>query len=383
MSQRQGWTTTFHQILFADDRHGWITGDTTMLRTTDGGISWQSSPLPVSGRMLFVDSLRGWCVQGSSYGGPGSIYRTDDAGGHWIQQCSTANPLMTVDFIDHLRGWAAGISSDLWRTTDGGVHWDLLYADCDLYVTSLNFINSEEGWAGTDNAVIHTTDGGSTWTRQRQGWCEGVQFVDGNHGFASTGYRVICTTDGGKSWGQARLPSAFKDECPVTGIFFKNSNEGIIAGEYALVYTDDGGVHTGIECAPTPSGGMWSVCMLANGDIWGIDGSCIVRRTGAFGPTAVERSPGISSPTQFMLEQNYPNPFNPTTRIQFTIVNRQLTIVKVYDVLGREVATVLNEVMPPGLHTVEFDGNNLASGVYFYRLTSGDYTATKRLILLK
>jgi hypothetical protein len=101
------------------------------------------------------------------------------------------------------------------------------------------------------------------------------------------------------------------------------------------------------------------------------------------------------------LSQNYPNPFNPTTKIQFTIVHRQLTIVKVFDLLGREVTTLVNEVKSPGTYTVEFDGSNLASGVYFYRLSAvrearrdlvstegrdgqaGDFTQTKQLLLLK
>ena len=88
-------------------------------------------------------------------------------------------------------------------------------------------------------------------------------------------------------------------------------------------------------------------------------------------------------PERIVLYQNYPNPFNPTTNIQFTIVNRQLTIVTVFDVLGREVAMVKNEVKGPGTYTVEFDGSNLASGVYFYRLRASDFIQTNRLVLLK
>jgi hypothetical protein len=85
----------------------------------------------------------------------------------------------------------------------------------------------------------------------------------------------------------------------------------------------------------------------------------------------------------YKLFQNYPNPFNPTTKIQFTIVNRQLTIVKVFDLLGREVTTLVNEVKSPGTYTVEFDGSDLASGVYFYRLQAGDFAQSKKLVLLK
>jgi len=88
-------------------------------------------------------------------------------------------------------------------------------------------------------------------------------------------------------------------------------------------------------------------------------------------------------PAELALEQNYPNPFNPITRIQFTIVDRQSTIVKVYDLLGREVTTLVNEVKQPGTYSVEFDGSNLASGVYLYRLQAGDFVMTKKLVLLR
>ena len=90
-----------------------------------------------------------------------------------------------------------------------------------------------------------------------------------------------------------------------------------------------------------------------------------------------------SQPVAYALEQNYPNPFNPVTNIQFTIVHRQLTIVNVYDMLGREVATLVNEVKEPGTYTVQFDGSNLASGLYFYRLTAGSYLATHKMILMR
>ena len=95
------------------------------------------------------------------------------------------------------------------------------------------------------------------------------------------------------------------------------------------------------------------------------------------------REEAANIPSQFALEQNYPNPFNPSTKIQFTIVNRLLTIVKVFDVLGREVATLVNAVKEPGTYTVQFDGSNLASGVYFYRLQAGTYVETRKLLLLR
>jgi hypothetical protein len=99
--------------------------------------------------------------------------------------------------------------------------------------------------------------------------------------------------------------------------------------------------------------------------------------------TEIRDDASPAKPSGVHLSQNYPNPFNPSTTIRLTIVNRQLTIVKVFDVLGREVATLLNEVKDPGTYTVRFDGSRLASGVYFYRLQAGGFVATRRLLLLR
>jgi phosphatidylserine/phosphatidylglycerophosphate/cardiolipin synthase-like enzyme len=88
-------------------------------------------------------------------------------------------------------------------------------------------------------------------------------------------------------------------------------------------------------------------------------------------------------PERFSLSQNYPNPFNPETNFQFTIANCQLTILKVFDVLGREVATIVNEVKQPGTYTVQWDASNFASGVYFYRLKAGGLTLQQKMLLLK
>ena len=85
----------------------------------------------------------------------------------------------------------------------------------------------------------------------------------------------------------------------------------------------------------------------------------------------------------YSLEQNYPNPFNPTTTIRFTISDLRFTILKVYDVLGNEVATLVNEEKPAGTYEVEFTAIDLPSGIYFYRLQASNFIKTKKMILLK
>jgi len=97
--------------------------------------------------------------------------------------------------------------------------------------------------------------------------------------------------------------------------------------------------------------------------------------------TATHSSP--SMPAKFELEQNYPNPFNPSTVISYKVSMNSPVTLKVYDVLGREVATLVNEKKAPGQYSVRFDGSGLASGVYFYRLSAGNFSSTKKLLLMK
>lgn len=90
-------------------------------------------------------------------------------------------------------------------------------------------------------------------------------------------------------------------------------------------------------------------------------------------------------PDEYELYQNYPNPFNPTTTISFTIpVGAQHAAhLQVFDILGREITTLVNENLQPGNYTVSFDAGNLSSGVYFYKLNSGSFTQTKKMLLIK
>lgn len=88
-------------------------------------------------------------------------------------------------------------------------------------------------------------------------------------------------------------------------------------------------------------------------------------------------------PNDFSLKQNYPNPFNPSTSIQYAVSSTQLVTLKVYDVLGNEVASLVNEFKSPGNYEVKFNASNFSTGVYFYKLSAGNFTAVKKLVLMK
>jgi hypothetical protein len=102
--------------------------------------------------------------------------------------------------------------------------------------------------------------------------------------------------------------------------------------------------------------------------------------------TSVDENQGSTSNSivqSFNLFQNYPNPFNPTTTINFQIPELSFVTIKVFDVLGNEIETLVNEKISAGSYTVEFDGNELTSGIYFYKLQAGDFIETKKMILIK
>jgi hypothetical protein len=99
-------------------------------------------------------------------------------------------------------------------------------------------------------------------------------------------------------------------------------------------------------------------------------------------PVGIE-NPNSQIPNVYALNQNYPNPFNPTTSISFALPKAGVVELKVYDILGKEVATLVNGFNQAGSHTVNFDASGLSSGIYFYTLKSADFTDTKKMVLVK
>ncbi|MGD1005601.1 MAG: T9SS type A sorting domain-containing protein [Ignavibacteriaceae bacterium] len=91
----------------------------------------------------------------------------------------------------------------------------------------------------------------------------------------------------------------------------------------------------------------------------------------------------VQIPTEYKLFANYPNPFNPSTIIQYQLPTNGMVTVKVYDILGREVKTLVNDYKTAGNYSVNFDASRLASGIYFYQIRAGNFTSTKKMMYLK
>ena len=110
-------------------------------------------------------------------------------------------------------------------------------------------------------------------------------------------------------------------------------------------------------------------------------GSATVSNPGS--PIVLKLSGSAEIPKEFSLGQNFPNPFNPVTSFKFSIASRELTVLKVYDVLGQEVSTLVNEVKEPGVYTISWDAGKLSSGVYVYSITAGSFSERKKMMLIR
>jgi hypothetical protein len=209
-------------------------------------------------------------------------------------------------------------------------------------------VDSAVGYAGGSRGrIIRTTNGGDTWFQMASGTIRAltaVQFVDRDTGWATTGAGLILkSTNSGVTW--SAVPSGYN--LAFLGMHFLSPQEGWAVGRGGII--------------------MHYTTAALRGEMPG------------------GRDPA-SVPSMIPVVENYPNPFNPATRIRFTLAEPARVTMKVYDLLGREVATLLDGVWQTvGTHEVEFAGNNLAGGIYFARVT-GDGLAqpvTRKMLLVK
>jgi photosystem II stability/assembly factor-like uncharacterized protein len=263
------------------------------------------------------------------------------------------SPLGRVVFVDSLHGWIIGKSNVTFlRTTDGGITWTA-YTPPVPGFNGIAFIDTMIGWAvAGGHAFYHTTDAGQTW--------QFLTSINTNEGFNATSLSFPDSLNG---W-------AFG------GVFY----QGIITE--GIYRTTDGGYTWSIESIGlTPDLKIVNDAkMLDRYHGWAVcgDGS-VLRYQNITG--VVERLPEL--PKAFSLRQNYPNPFNPQTAIEYELRYKDFVILKVYDVAGREIQTLVDQVQEAGVYRVRFDGSELPTGIYFYKLRTKQFTETKAMNLIK
>ena len=206
-----------------------------------------------------------------------------------------------------------------------------------------------------------------------------MSFLNSNTGvIVGNAGTILTTSNGGNSW----TTKTTSLNVTLFGVSFGNiSRVTAVGGSGTIVTSADNGQTWGVQ-----NSGTYSILYAVNfvDDNYG----CAVGEAGTILTT--ENGGGVyiknistEIPGQYYLGQNYPNPFNPNTSIIFKVRDSKFIQLKVYDILGKELLTLVDKKLAPGTYEISFDGSKLSSGTYFYRLSADNYVDTKKMLLIK
>jgi photosystem II stability/assembly factor-like uncharacterized protein len=373
---------------FVNDSVGYVVGDAgILLKTINRGNSWTNSVIAPENFsfIYFVNENTGFATTEWT----GQIWKTTDAGVNWsLKQIIGNYSIWQVHFVDVNNGWVVGEYGTIAHTTDSGETWNLQYSGTGVNMRSIYFHTPNIGWAvGKDEKRLRTIDGGDTWIHDHTGYSNEflyIFFIDDNIGWiCGTGGVILLTENNG---------------IPVELVNFS----GGIEGNYIVLHwtTATELNNSGFEVERKYENQFWLKIGFVPGN-----GTTTEKKFYQFGdqPKKIgkysyrlkqidydgtfeysdEISIDFNTQYTFVLEQNYPNPFNPSTTIRYQIPNSSFVTLKVYDVLGNEISTLVNEKIPAGSYEFDFDATGLPSGIYLYRLQAGDFVDTRKMILIK
>ena len=354
-------------------------------KTTNGGYNWTSLSGGNLTGIFFINDLTGWVV-----GYPGYIGYTTNGSSFVQQQTGVSDRLNDVFFIDPNTGWVVGGDFSverIFKTTNAGVNWISQTSGTANKLFSVYFLNTNTGYSvggPSSPKIIKTTDGGATWVSQYTSAgtpLYSVMFADVNTGWAVAGYiggeTIIKTTNGGINW----FSQSSGDNRYLRACFVLNSNKAFAVGQSGkVIYTTNGGDNWYVESTGS-SIELWSV-KFANDTVGYAIGDNVVLKTTSGGLSFVdERKDHI--PGNYLLYRNFPNPFNPSTIIKYSLPQASHIIIKVYNTTGNEITNLIDKMQGPGSYGIRWDGSKYPSGIYFYRMTAGDFNSTGKMVLLK
>lgn len=395
-AQNSGTFVNLISVSAVSELTGWVAGIGGIVRkTVNGGLTWTNGNLSPSVLNSDIYNIFAWSV--------------NDA-------ICTATPDNTY----------------IYKTSNGGSTWTQVYTLSGGFINALQMISSSEGYGVGDPVggkwtIVKTTDGGNTWVRMATepsvlntdaGWNNSLSIDGSNIWFGTNGTKVYHSTDLGLTWTFGVTTGTSNSYA----LHFNNITTGLIGGSAMLMSTNGGTSYSGVT-APGTIGNIngiggdgtdwWAIRADANiyrstdgavswtnafnlpgtvfNDIdletgsgcpkgWAVGNNGIIAKmsliSGIFSTTN-------EIPFGYNLMQNFPNPFNPATNINFSLPKSGLVTLKVYDMVGQEVAVLVNEVKTAGNYIVGFNASNLPSGAYFYRLESGKIFETKKMLLIK
>jgi photosystem II stability/assembly factor-like uncharacterized protein len=393
------------KVRFVDTLTGWVLGQSHIYKTSDGGNSWMPQDSVIGGGDVLTALNRDTVFWANFTGVPPytrGLRRTTNGGLTWSTVDTLPLYWTELKFVGDNVGYAVGGTTPdfnpiVRKTTDGGASWTTNWIGSGgSELEGVSFVDAQRGWIISyyRGLVYRTTDGGTNWVLQDStghgygdGWVpmRDICFVTADSGWAVGGISglpaIARTTNGGTSWTYVRPPigSSFRE------VAMRNSRLGWCAGmnndiRHIARTTDGGETWSAQDFSPAASAGFESISMITDRVGWAVGPSGVYKTVNG-GIVSVPYDESV--PHGFTLDQNYPNPFNPTTKITYSIPSRSSVKLSVCNILGQEVMTLVNEQQEAGGHEARFDGSNLASGVYIYRLTSGQNVFTRKMILMK
>jgi photosystem II stability/assembly factor-like uncharacterized protein len=392
-------------ISFADSNNGLAVGFSNILKTTNGGKNWFPQAIGIEDHELctvsFVDSTNAWIATNTgAYDHKSFILHSTNEGVEWNPQLiCTYEWFNSVYFLDKNHGWAVGGGIDtnafldkgiIYATTNGGMNWKVQDSGTRSTLFDVYFVDENHGWAvgnGKEYSIIKTTNGGANWQPVDSSYnYSGCCFIGQTGWFIGYPNSITKTTDGGATFTQQNQYNSIASN--LNCIFFTDSSNGTIVGQNGLLLvTNNGGEIWYPQTIEKLYGYLYENLVSIdfsdkhNGWIAGINGTILHTTNGIIND--IESKKSISQPDNFLLMQNYPNPFNPSTTIEYEIPKQSHVTIKIFDLLGREVATLVNDRESAGKYKIKFDGSGLSTGIYLYRMEAGNFSQTRKLILIK
>jgi len=368
---------------FLNTEVGFIgTDDGRILKTTNVGIEWLSiydNDSVSIWNIYFINDSLGWAT-----GYPSVILRTTNGGNNWIRTYDNFwnNYISSIQFTTDSIGWACNYQQgEVLYSDDGGLSWIQKNLPVNKYFTDVLFTSLDVGYLiGEEGSVLRTSNAGITWVSKNFNtgqYVNDICFADDSTGLA-VGFQYIAKTiNGGTNW------EIINTNFMATSCSILDELKWWVIGENGvMMYTLDGGEHWDLSYQLTNHHLLDMTFIGNNGWIIGYPG--LILHTSNSGVTFIEdEENNFVQPKDFLLQQNYPNPFNPNTIISYQLPVTGNVTLKVYDLLGKEVATLVNEEKPSGHYEINFDASNLASGIYYYQLRAGEFVETKKMTLIK
>jgi hypothetical protein len=349
--------------------------------------------------MFFTGKNEGWIA-----GNEGVILKTTDSGITWEYQQMNGTQygtLTSLYFLDQNTGFASGSGLDvdggvILKTTDSGDHWNLIHNGFNRFVFSVLFMSRDSGWAAGDEGIMfNTTNGGENWELQGSGTFDDLLSVN------------IKTNDAGWTVGNNGIVLKYhfnpiEPPLPVELYSFEAINFGKEVKLNWITATESN--NKGFEIERRTQGDSHADAWINIGFVAG-SGTTVNTQSYSFsdknigsggylyrlkqinydGTFEYSKILSVTVMPQFSykLEQNYPNPFNPSTMINFSVKENVFVLLKIYDALGSEIATLISEDRPAGDYKINFNAAAYSSGTYFCVLRAGNFVQTKKMLLVK